>query len=584
MAFHLEHSLLPGGFLGVDVFFVISGYLITSILVAEGAAGQIAILGFFQRRIARILPLSLLVILAVLGAAYPFFTAVDMSTAGAAAASAALSVANIKFMVQGDYFQVLPDAQPLLHYWSLSVEEQFYLVLPFVLAGSLGRARSRPRLVIALTSLLAMSLLACVVLTPINRTYAFYLLPTRAWELLSGGLLAVVRPPSEGGAGGQRRGVFEALGSLGACLLLTCFVLISDESGFPGYIALVPAFATLLVVLSCECDTWLRRLLCRRELQAIGRVSYSLYLWHWPVYCIIDYALRDHGWPVRTSLKAVLTIVLSIASYSLVERPTRRWLGDPARRRLAFVLAICSIAAVAAVGILVRRSVFVTAPLNDLPVGGTVFNAGTEKLKVALIGDSKAGVFSESLIELSSELGFQLNILAFSAINPIPPGDMFSQIKQQVERIRPDIAIMSAGWSTHDISVPLEEVGPRIVSELAEASRALIFIGEPPLLPETDFRSLIRASGRSTVREQGTDLLRRRRANDALASCRSPRVWYLDPDAFVMNPEGLILLEDDDERLIFQDRIHLSMVGAARFKAALRDLLVEAGMTLTPLP
>jgi peptidoglycan/LPS O-acetylase OafA/YrhL len=575
LAFHLDRTLLSGGFVGVDVFFVISGYLITGILLAEGASDRLSVAGFFQRRIARILPLSLFVIVAVLCAASPFFTAVDFSTLGAAGASAALSLANIKYMMQGDYFEVLPDAQPLLHYWSLSVEEQFYLALPFVVAWTLGRGRRR-LLVLVLATLLMSSLALCVFLTPINRAYAFYLLPTRAWELLAGGLLAAVRSPTLAPDVRLRAAHCQVLATIGAGLLAVCMAITSEGDDFPGFIAIVPVAATVMLIVACECDSWIRRLLCRTELQAVGRVSYSLYLWHWPTYCIVDYAMRDAGVASRTACKLLLTAALSAASYSLIERPSRRWLSDPSRRKLAFLLAGIAIVAVASVGVVVRRSTFVTSPISELPNGGVVFGAEGGKMKVALAGDSKGGVFSESLIELSRELDFQLNVLSFSAVNPLPHSDLYVQLCAQIAHLRPDVVIFSAGWSSHATQLPLEQIGPQIVADLSGATGGIIFVGEPPLLPTTDFRATIRSTGQTLVREQTDDRLRRRTANDSLAGCRSSRVWYLDPDPFVINADGLIMLEDEDRRLIFQDRIHLSMVGAARLKPALRDLLERA--------
>ncbi|MBU3682452.1 MAG: acyltransferase [Phycisphaerales bacterium] len=130
LVFHLDRTVLPGGFVGVDVFFVISGYLITSIVAHEKESGAFSLARFYQRRVARILPAAFVVIAATLVATWLSFTVTDSSSTGAGAVAAVLSMANVKFAMQGDYFKMSPDAQPLLHYWSLSLEEQFYLFFP----------------------------------------------------------------------------------------------------------------------------------------------------------------------------------------------------------------------------------------------------------------------------------------------------------------------------------------------------------------------------------------------------------------------------------------------------------------------
>ena len=144
LVFHLQKDWLPGGFVGVDVFFVLSGYLITSIIVAESEADRFSFKRFYQRRISRIAPASFLVLGAVLLAAGWIYLPQDFASAGAVATAAAVSLANMKLMLQGDYFEASADAQPFLHYWSLAVEEQFYLVVPLLLTLLVRRRRRRP--------------------------------------------------------------------------------------------------------------------------------------------------------------------------------------------------------------------------------------------------------------------------------------------------------------------------------------------------------------------------------------------------------------------------------------------------------
>src|SRR6202158_5809525 len=176
----MKRKWLPGGFVGVDVFFVISGFLITSILLREYERNSFSLWKFYQRRIARLFPAFFTVALATLLVASFIYSAQDLASCGAHLVSATSSVANLKYMWQGNYFTISPDAQPFLHYWSLSVEEQFYMFFPCILLVLYLRANSYKTVI--LTILCGASLVMCVSLTYQKPQWAFYLLPTRAWE------------------------------------------------------------------------------------------------------------------------------------------------------------------------------------------------------------------------------------------------------------------------------------------------------------------------------------------------------------------------------------------------------------------
>jgi peptidoglycan/LPS O-acetylase OafA/YrhL len=182
--YHLNNNWLPGGFVGVDVFFVISGYLITSIIFKECEHGSFSLKKFYQRRIARIFPAMLMVGLATLIGAYFIYSAQDLASAGASLTAAVLSLENVKCLQQGNYFEITSDNVPFLHYWSLSVEEQFYIFFPLLFLLLFKYARKH--LVLMLSFLLGGSFLASAVMTQMKPAWAFYLLPTRAWELLCG--------------------------------------------------------------------------------------------------------------------------------------------------------------------------------------------------------------------------------------------------------------------------------------------------------------------------------------------------------------------------------------------------------------
>lgn len=329
----LFHLGLPvhGGFVGVDVFFVISGYLITSILYGDLERGRYSLLEFYQRRARRILPALLLVLLCSSLAALWLLLPPALRSFGLSLGSTALFVSNFYFWIDTGYFAAAADSRPLLHTWSLAVEEQFYLLFPLLLAALHRHLRPRLRGLLALLALA--SLLYGEWLRAQAPASAFYLLPARAWELLLGSLLALGAVPAV-----SSRGLREVLGLLGLAGILGSALLYSERTPFPGFSALAPCLGTALLIHSGAArDSLAYRLLSLRPLVFLGLISYSLYLWHWPL--IVYYQqglLGDFGYPQKLALLLV-ALVLSTLSWRYVETPFRRldrqrW---PARRLLS---------------------------------------------------------------------------------------------------------------------------------------------------------------------------------------------------------------------------------------------------------
>jgi peptidoglycan/LPS O-acetylase OafA/YrhL len=351
IANHVFHHPV-GGFLGVDVFFVISGNLITGLLLREqGRTHRISLLDFYARRARRILPLALLVLAVTTALARLQLNVTRAHDTGVDALWALAFGSNVHFSHIGtDYFQQDRPASPIQHFWSLAVEEQFYVVWPAVLIVSyLLLRRSRTVVLLVLT---AASFLWCLHATATSPTSAYFSTPARAWELGGGALLASI-PDLLTRLTPRSRGL---AGWCGTGLLLVCVLTIGTD-GFPGNYAALPVLATALMLLSGEGRTpgWgIGRGLALAPVVYLGDLSYSLYLWHWPI-LVLGNAFVGDSLTDRLAILAT-TLAVSAASFHLLERPVlasdwllRRRKPASSKRGLAIMVALL----VAAVGTIV---------------------------------------------------------------------------------------------------------------------------------------------------------------------------------------------------------------------------------------
>lgn len=337
LLYHAAVPLFRGGYVGVDVFFVLSGYLITGLIVRElSATGSVSLPAFYARRARRILPAAavvLVVTVAVAAVVLPALLVVDVANDGLAAA---LYASNLRFAYQAtDYLQSELAPSPLLHYWSLGVEEQFYLFWPalLLLVSRLRRGSLGPiRVAVALT--LVISVAISIWLTEVAPPWAFFSLPSRAWELALGAALALAATRIQVMPNRLALGA----GVVGLGLIGLAGMVLSTATPFPGYAALVPTLGTALVIavgIASPRGT-VPVLLSVAPLRWLGRISYSLYLWHWPVVVLPASAL-DTELPVAVRTLLVLgAIPLAAVTYRWVEEPIRRgrFVGFQARRGL----------------------------------------------------------------------------------------------------------------------------------------------------------------------------------------------------------------------------------------------------------
>ena len=334
----LYHGGIPGmagGFVGVDVFFVISGFLISSIIFRQLDQGRFSLAGFYERRIRRIAPALGVVLLACSAVAVPMLLPPDLLRYCRSLVATLLFGSNIYFWQTSGYFDTAAATKPLLHTWSLAIEEQFYLIFPLaslVVARYWARGRARVFL-----GVLLISLTACVILTPRFPEAAFYMPVTRAWELLIGVMLSCRGMPAIGS-----RPLRAALSAAGLAAIVAAVLLFTPATPFPGAAALLPTVGTALVIAVNRADDPVAgRLLTLPPVVLAGRMSYSLYLWHWPVFVFFRQLGGREPRPLELVALIVLIFAVSAASWRFVEEPARRLRGGiPYRTLLRRLIAV----------------------------------------------------------------------------------------------------------------------------------------------------------------------------------------------------------------------------------------------------
>ncbi len=314
--FHAGLPLFRGGFVGVDIFFVISGYLITRILAGETERGDFSFMRFYERRARRILPALFTVLACCAATSWLILTPEEMKIFSESAGAVALFVSNMYLMRSSGYFLPSAELMPLLHTWSLAVEEQFYIVMPFIVL-LLPKMRKRRFVTLLAGIAIASFLLAIVMLRRGMISEAFYLMPTRAWELLAGSLSALIP---------VRRNPGLALAGLAAILI--AILTFSKATPTPSWPIMLPVIGTAMVLRHATHDTITGRILAWQPLVWVGILSYSTYLWHQPIFAYAKILLGNPSLPVMLAL-AGLSLAISWPTWRFVETPTRKGIWWP---------------------------------------------------------------------------------------------------------------------------------------------------------------------------------------------------------------------------------------------------------------
>jgi peptidoglycan/LPS O-acetylase OafA/YrhL len=438
--FHLDVEALSGGFVGVDIFFVISGFLITSIIANEMWQGRFSFLDFYERRVRRIFPALILVIAISSLAAWCLLLPNELAAYGQSVLATALFGSNFYFWRQSGYFDPAADTKPMLHTWSLSVEEQFYLLFPIFLIFAMRWLRTRRAVEIAVVAMALASFLLSLYGVAYKPKAAFFLAPSRAWELLMGAIVALGTIPA---LTSERARTAASLA--GAGLIFWSLLFLTPQDPFPGLNALPACLgAALLIHAGTSGTSLVHRALSLRPVVIVGLISYSLYLWHWPLivfakhYAIEPLTRWDRAWLFAASL------ALAYVTWAVVETPFRKRRFARARGPLLSG-ASAAMAGLAAFGIAMhhsggmpqripedvrriadgvhsidpRRESCLAHELNWIsPKDACTYGAAVAP-KFAVWGDSHAATLMPAIAELASAQGEAVKFYGYSGCPPV---------------------------------------------------------------------------------------------------------------------------------------------------------------------
>jgi len=426
---HFDFPGLSGGFGGVDVFFVISGYLIINQITSDIRRGRFSLLDFYARRTLRILPAFLLVSVTTLALATTIFVQPEVKEFAESFLLSTLMLANHHYLAHQGYFDTAAFTKPLLHMWSLGVEEQFYWVTPLLLLGMTATvAKAGPdnagKIWVAITASLAVvSFLACVAFTyPAGRpNVSFYIMPTRGWEFILGGIVPALLPAL------RKRPAWtaDALGWAGMAAIAVAAMLFDANTLYPSYLAAVPALGAMLIIAGGLLDSRSvpARALAIWPMVRIGLISYSLYLWHWPLISFVRTMNYGQQNVPQEIFVVALAFILACLTYRFIEFPVRQWRRNHSLRPGAIVaIGIAACVLIASIGYVWA---FHIAP-RFLPA-----IAGLEAVKAKsgevppvryhglLLGDSHVNAIQPYLLEQARQAGAQLTVFARAGCPPL---------------------------------------------------------------------------------------------------------------------------------------------------------------------
>jgi len=614
LAVVLFHARLgcPGGYVGVDVFFVISGFLITSLILRDLDSSKFQLVDFWERRVRRIAPALTVWVAVTLAAGWFLYLPDDFARLGQSVVAQGLVLSNVYHGWKIDYFTPATEAFPLLHTWSLAVEEQFYIVLPLVLMAIRRWMPSRLLMILVVAGLVSFGL--AVWLTATHPRVSFWILPTRAWELLLGAILAA-RPLVWTSASRRSR---EVVNWAGLFAIFVSIGLFHKHIPFPGVATLVPTLGTAAFLWANAAErTTGGRILAWSPMVFIGKISYSFYLIHWPVIAYADYWFRDEiRWPVRLGLMLAAGL-LAVLSLYVVETPIRKGVILQARRPL-FLATLVATVSLMAMGYWVYigkgvRTRFDAQALKFLPSDRMTQFAVTQ-MKISDVesgklcefgdthgesiclawGDSHAMAIMPVLDELCKENGMRGSAAMYSNTPPLlgftsprgqglgPNAPRFNAavFKVAIER-RVRMVVMTASWSKYSSDPQFGKCVQETVTQLTAAGIRVVLVRDVPIHAGYVPRLLIRAKffGQDVGHVGFPVQIHRQKnqvADEWLLKMAGPLVTVLDPTSSLSDETGLCRAEFDGFAM-YRDAGHLSDEGALRLKPMFEPVFQEVG-------
>ncbi|EHG9036284.1 acyltransferase [Salmonella enterica] len=484
IVFHLNPNILPGGFVGVDIFFVISGYLITSIIYNDIKSKTFSYKDFYNRRIKRILPIFFVVLFATIIASALVMMPEDFKFMMRSAFSTIIFSSNIFFSTNVNYFAQDVKEYPLLHTWSLSTEEQYYFIFPiiiFLLAKLSGFNVKRILVGLSVIALLSFSLAIYSRFNAELSKFNYYYLPSRAWEMMIGSCIAVYKSRNTNSYSNRHIPLIGAL-------VIAISLFISKDNFYPNFYALLPCFgAACILIHSGVKNNFTTKILSSRVASTLGLMSYSMYLWHWPIISIQKYYNIVGNVPIKNAVYSfIATIVLSYASLKFIETPIRKSkISFKSSVIFIFLLPSLLITSIFIIsektngipqrygdkwGNMFLETAYLYTPFcHNTVIGECVFGDTTKKPSFIVMGDSHAGHFVPMIDEYSKKKGIAFEERTVDACYPLintenkKPSDFggiisencSNNIKYFSKRIKEynDVVLIGA-WSLYFHNIP----------------------------------------------------------------------------------------------------------------------------------